>query len=71
MSTLTSFITDNIQTPVLTMKYYAGQIKKKNVSQDIKTVLSVLMDEADSVVDFLHSTLAFTENTNPISSNLN
>ena len=66
LSTLTSFITDNIQTPVLTMKYYAGQIKKKNVSQDIKTVLSVLMDEADSVVDFLHSTLAFTENINPV-----
>jgi signal transduction histidine kinase len=66
LSTLTKFITDNIQTPVLTMKYYAGQIKKKSVPQDVRTVLNVLMDQADSVVDFLHSTLAFTENRNTL-----
>ena len=66
LSTLTKFITDNIQTPVLTMKYYAAQIKKKSVPQDVRTVLNVLMDQADSVVDFLHSTLAFTENRNPL-----
>ncbi len=66
LSTLTRFITDNIQTPVLTMKYYASQIKKKDVTQDVRTVLSVLMDQADAVVDFLHSTLAFTENRNPL-----
>jgi putative methionine-R-sulfoxide reductase with GAF domain len=66
LSTLTKFITDNIQTPVLTMKYYASQIKKKDVPQEVRTVLNVLMDQADSVVDFLHSTLAFTENRNPV-----
>ncbi len=66
LSTLTKFITDNIQTPVLTMKYYASQIKKKDVPQEVRTVLNVLMDQADSVVDFLHSTLAFTENRNPL-----
>ncbi len=67
LSKLTEFITDNIQTPVLTMKYYASQIKKKDVPQDVRTVLSVLMDQADSVVNFLDSTLAFTENQNPLS----
>ncbi len=66
LSTLTRFITDNIQMPVLTMKYYASKIKKKDVPQDVRTVLSVLMDQADSVVNFLHSTLAFTENKNPL-----
>lgn len=66
LSRLTRYITDNIQTPVLTMKYYAAQIKKKDVPQEVRTVLSVLMDQADSVVDFLHSTLAFTENRNPL-----
>jgi len=66
LSTLTKFITENIQTPVLTMKYYASQIKKKNIPADIKTVLNVLMDQADSVVNFLHSSLAFTENKNPL-----
>jgi signal transduction histidine kinase len=66
LSTLTKFVADNIQTPVLTMKYYAGQIKKKHIPQDVRTVLSVLMDQADSVVDFLDSTLAFTENRNPL-----
>ncbi len=66
LSTLTKFITDNIQTPVLTMKYYAAQIKKKSIPQDVRTVLNVLMDQADSVVDFLHSTLAFTENRNTL-----
>ncbi len=66
LSTLTKFITDNIQTPVVTMKYYASQIKKKDVPQEVRTVLSVLMDQADSVVDFLHTTLAFTENRNSL-----
>lgn len=66
LSTLTKFITENIQTPVLTIKYYASQIKKKNIPADIKTVLNVLMDQADSVVNFLHSSLAFTENKNPL-----
>ena len=66
LSTLTRFIADNIQTPVLTMKYYAGQIKKKHIPQDVRTVLNVLMDQADSVVDFLDSTLAFTENRNSL-----
>ncbi len=66
LSSLTKFITDNIQTPVLTMKYYASQIKKKDIPQDVRTVLSVLMDQADSIVDFLNSTLAFTENRNPL-----
>ena len=66
LSTLARFIADNIQTPVLTMKYYAGQIKKKHIPQDVRTVLNVLMDQADSVVDFLNSTLAFTENRNPL-----
>ncbi len=66
LSTLTNFITDNIQTPVLTMKYYASQMKRKDIPQEVRTVLSVLMDQADSVVDFLHTTLAFTENRNPL-----
>jgi signal transduction histidine kinase len=66
LSTLTKFITENIQTPVLTMKYYAGQIKKKSMPADVKTVLNVLMDQADSVVNFLQSVLAFTESRNPL-----
>lgn len=66
LSTLTKFITENIQTPVLTMKYYAAQIKKKNLTTDVKTVLNVLMDQADSVVNFLYSSLAFTENRNSL-----
>ncbi len=66
LSTFTKFVTENIQTPVLTMKYYAAQIKKKNVPSEIKTILNVLMDQADSVVNFLHSSLAYTENTNPL-----
>ncbi len=66
LSTLTKFVTENIQTPVLTMKYYAAQIKKKNVPADVKTVLNVLMDQADSVVNFLYSSLAFTEDINAL-----
>ncbi|HSD62772.1 MAG TPA: ATP-binding protein [Ignavibacteriaceae bacterium] len=66
LSTLTKFITDNIQTPVLTMKYYAAQIKKKNISSDVRTVLNVLMDQADAIVNFLHFTLAYTENKNSL-----
>ena len=66
LSTFTKFITDNIETPVLTMKYYAGQIKKKDVPADVKTVLNVLMDQADSVVNFLHSAYAYTEDRNPL-----
>ncbi len=66
LSRLTKYISDNIQTPVLTMKYYAAQIKKKDVPQDVRTVLSVLMDQADSIVDFLNSTLAYTEDRNPL-----
>ena len=66
LSTFTKFVTENIQTPVLTMKYYAAQIRKKNIPSEIKTILNVLMDQADSVVNFLHSSLAYTENTNPL-----
>jgi signal transduction histidine kinase len=66
LPTLTKFITENIQTPVLTMKYYASQIKKKNISTEIKTVLNVLMDQADTIVNFLQFTLAYTENQNKL-----
>lgn len=58
---MASFLIQDIKRPILTIKHYADHIKKKNVPADIKQVLDMLTDQANTVISLVQSTLSYSE----------
>ncbi len=61
MGKMANFLIQDIKKPVLTIKYYAEHIKKKEVSSDVVQILDMLIDQSNAVVDLVQTTLSYSE----------
>lgn len=58
---MANFIIQDIKKPILTIKQYVEHIKKKNVTPDIRMVLDMLMEQAESIADLVTTTISYSE----------
>jgi signal transduction histidine kinase/CRP-like cAMP-binding protein len=58
---LTNFILSDIKKPVLTIKQFAEHIKRKNVPDDVKQVMDLMIEQVANVNEIIQSTLAYAE----------
>ncbi|MCK9210853.1 MAG: GAF domain-containing protein [Ignavibacteriaceae bacterium] len=58
---LTNFILSDIKKPVLTIKQFAEHIKRKNVPDDVKQVMDLMIEQVGNVNEIIQSTLAYAE----------
>ena len=58
---LTNFILSDIKKPVLTIKQFAEHVKRKNVPEDIKQVMDLMIEQVANVNEIIQSTLAYAE----------
>jgi nitrogen-specific signal transduction histidine kinase len=55
------FLISDIKKPILTIKHLAEHIRKKNVSDDVNQVISMMIEQSNIVVDLVLTTLSFSE----------
>ncbi len=55
------FLISDIKKPILTIKQLAEHVTKKNVSPEIKQVLSMLIEQSNIVIDLVLTTLNYSE----------
>jgi signal transduction histidine kinase/CRP-like cAMP-binding protein len=55
------FLISDIKKPILTIKQLAEHISKKDISQEIKQVLGMLIDQSNIVIDLVLTTLNYSE----------
>lgn len=58
---MANFIIQDIKKPILTIKQYVEHVKKKNITPDIRMVLDMLMEQADSIADLVTTTISYSE----------
>jgi nitrogen-specific signal transduction histidine kinase len=58
---MANFLIQDIKKPVLTIKFYAEHIKKKEVPADVVQIVNMLIDQSNSVVDLVQTTLSYSE----------
>ncbi|MFA4923817.1 MAG: GAF domain-containing sensor histidine kinase, partial [Ignavibacteriaceae bacterium] len=58
---LTNFILSDIKKPVLTIKQFAEHIKRKNVPDDVKQVMDLMIEQVSNVNEIIQSTIAYAE----------
>lgn len=58
---LTNFILSDIKKPVLTIKQFAEHVKRKNVPDDVKQVMDLMIEQVANVNEIIQSTLAYAE----------
>lgn len=58
---LTNFILSDIKKPVLTIKQFAEHIKRKNVPDDVKQIMDLMIEQVANVNEIIQSTLAYAE----------
>lgn len=58
---LTNFILSDIKKPVLTIKQFAEHVKRKNVPEDVKQVMDLMIEQVANVNEIIQSTLAYAE----------
>lgn len=58
---MAGFILQDIKKPIITIKHFAEHIKKKQVPPDIKQVLDMQIEQANSVVNLVQTTLSYSE----------
>ncbi|GAB6282148.1 MAG: hypothetical protein STSR0008_08920 [Ignavibacterium sp.] len=56
-----TFIISDIKKPILTIKHFAEHIKNKNVTEDIKTILNMIVEQANTLQEMIQTTLAYSE----------
>jgi signal transduction histidine kinase len=56
-----NFLIQDIKDPIITIKQYSEHIKKQAVTKDINPVLDMIIEQANCVVDFVQTTLGYTE----------
>ncbi len=56
-----TFIISDIKKPILTIKHFAEHIKNKEVSEDIITILNMIIEQANTLQEMIQSTLAYSE----------
>jgi signal transduction histidine kinase len=55
------FLISDIKKPILTIKQLAEHVTKKNVSPEVKQVLSMLIEQSNIVIDLVLTTLNYSE----------
>lgn len=58
---MAGFILQDIKKPIITIKHFAEHIKKKQVPPDIRQVLDMQIEQANSVVNLVQTTLSYSE----------
>lgn len=58
---MANFIIQDIKKPILTIKQYVEHVKKKNITPDIRMVLDMLMEQAESIADLVTTTISYSE----------
>lgn len=58
---LTNFILSDIKKPVLTIKQFAEHVKRKNVPEDVKQVMDLMIEQVANVNEIIQSTLSYAE----------
>lgn len=56
-----NFILCDIKKPILTIKQFAEHIKRKKISDDVMTVLNLIIDQVNTVSDLIQATLNYSE----------
>ncbi len=57
-----NFLVPDIKYPVLAIRHYASLIKQREENEDIKSVLNMMILQANSISDIIESTFEFTQN---------
>lgn len=56
-----TFIISDIKKPILTIKHFAEHIKNKEVTDDIRTILNMIVEQANTLQEMIQTTLAYSE----------
>lgn len=57
-----NFLIKDVRTPLLSIKYYAEHIKRKDIDAEIKQIVEMLIAQSNSVIDLLQATFDYTIN---------
>jgi signal transduction histidine kinase len=55
-----NFLIKDVRTPLLSIKYYAEHIKRKDIDAEIKQIVEMLIAQSNSVIDLLQATFDYT-----------
>ena len=58
---MAGFILQDIKKPIITVKHFAEHIKKKTIPSDVNQALDMLIEQANSVINLVQSTLSYSE----------
>ena len=61
LNKIANFLIHDINNPIITIKQYSEHIKKQDVSNEIKLVLDMIVEQANCVVDLVQTTLGYSE----------
>jgi signal transduction histidine kinase len=61
LNKMANFLIQDIKNPIVTIKQYSEHIKKQEINPEIKPVLDMIIEQADSIVDLVHTTLGYSE----------
>jgi signal transduction histidine kinase len=66
LSNITHFIINDINNPVKNIKHYTGFLRKKNLSAEVKQILDLITEQANSVLDFGSAVKDFASNQSSV-----
>jgi Signal transduction histidine kinase len=61
LNKIANFLIHDIKNPIVTIKQYSEHIKKQDVSKEINLVLDMIVEQTNFVVDFVQTTLGYSE----------
>lgn len=65
-----NFLIPDIKHPVLAIKHYASLVKQREENEDIKSILNMLILQANTISDIIETTFEFTQNKHSIKKEL-
>jgi signal transduction histidine kinase len=61
LNKMANFLIHDINNPIVTIKQYSEHIKKQSISNEIKLILDMIVEQANCVVDLVQTTLGYSE----------
>ena len=61
LNKIADFLIHDIKNPIVAIKQYSEHIKKQNVSEEIKIILDMIVEQANCVVDLVQTTQRYSE----------
>lgn len=56
-----NFILSDVKKPIMSIRQYIEHLKKKNVADDIRMILDLIIEQTNTVNDLIHTTLSYSE----------